>query len=225
VSTIEPIFDILPSPQRALWADLNNVTANGFTLYGGTALALRLGHRSSVDFDFFSASPLDRAKLYSEVPILSTGQVVQDDGDTLTILVPSKAEFVKISFFGSIGFGRVDSPAFTSDNILEIASLLDIFATKVKVILQRAEAKDYRDIVALLKVGQSLSRGLGAAKALYGLQFQPSESLKALTYFEDGDLTTVTKPDRNTLITAAANVTDIDDVAIVSRDLSGAAVR
>lgn len=49
----KPRLDILPPSQRRLWGELINVPKT-FTLYGGTAIALQLGHRASVDFDFFS---------------------------------------------------------------------------------------------------------------------------------------------------------------------------
>jgi len=52
-----PNLSILPPPQLRLWSELD-ATPEAFTLYGGTALALRLGHRTSVDFDFFSISLL-----------------------------------------------------------------------------------------------------------------------------------------------------------------------
>ena len=55
-------------------------------------------------------------------------------------------------------------------------------ATKLKVILQRAEAKDYLDIAVLLDRGITLGNGLAGAAALYGSAFQPSEALKALAY-------------------------------------------
>lgn len=45
--------DILPKSQQALWPQLKEVP-NEYVLYGGTAIALRYGHRNSVDFDFFS---------------------------------------------------------------------------------------------------------------------------------------------------------------------------
>lgn len=48
-----PKLDILPAGQRSIWQQLAATPAE-FVLYGGTALALRLGHRQSVDFDFFS---------------------------------------------------------------------------------------------------------------------------------------------------------------------------
>jgi uracil-DNA glycosylase len=49
-----PRADVLPLPQRRLWPELAVVQNEAFVLYGGTAVALFLGHRESVDFDFFS---------------------------------------------------------------------------------------------------------------------------------------------------------------------------
>jgi hypothetical protein len=53
-------MEILPPAQRLVWPDLAAAHRLGFVLYGGTAIALRLGHRSSVDFDFFTADPLKK---------------------------------------------------------------------------------------------------------------------------------------------------------------------
>lgn len=53
--TFTPRLDVLPPAQQALWPRLRAAAGLGFVLYGGTAIALRLGHRASVDFDFFSA--------------------------------------------------------------------------------------------------------------------------------------------------------------------------
>jgi hypothetical protein len=49
----KPSLEILPPTQQRLWLGLKAATALGFVLYGGTAIALRLGHRPSVDFNFF----------------------------------------------------------------------------------------------------------------------------------------------------------------------------
>ncbi|WP_443747297.1 nucleotidyl transferase AbiEii/AbiGii toxin family protein [Asticcacaulis solisilvae] len=64
MTTFAPRTDILPEAQRQLRPYLAEVTRQGFVLYGGTAIALRLGHRVSVDFDFFHHLPLDRNRLY-----------------------------------------------------------------------------------------------------------------------------------------------------------------
>lgn len=63
-----PNLGILPPSQLELWPELA-ATPPHFTMYGGTALALRLGHRTSVDFDFFSAQSFDPERLANAVPI------------------------------------------------------------------------------------------------------------------------------------------------------------
>ncbi len=192
-------------------------------LYGGTAIALRLGHRQSVDFDFFSERPLDADALRSALPFLSQALVLQDRPNSLGVLVPAgegDPMTVKLSFFGGIDFGRVGEPELTSDGTLQIASLDDLMATKAKVLLQRVEAKDYRDVAAMVAAGVSLAKGLAAARQLYGAAFQPSECLKALVYFEGGDLDTVSVDERQILIRAAAAVRDLPDLHILSRSLS-----
>jgi Nucleotidyl transferase AbiEii toxin, Type IV TA system len=52
VDSFTPKLEILPAAQRLLWQELGAIPG-GFTLYGGTAIALHLGHRQSIDFDFF----------------------------------------------------------------------------------------------------------------------------------------------------------------------------
>lgn len=73
---MEPRVDLLPSAQRSLWPRLKAVPAD-FMLYGGTALALRLGHRESVDFDFFSDRSFTPAELQAEIPLLSSIALAQ----------------------------------------------------------------------------------------------------------------------------------------------------
>lgn len=220
----KPCFDILPSAQKRLWPELRNAQHLGFTLYGGTAIALRLGHRDSIDFDFFSENPIDREAIRAAFPFMGKAETLQDQGNTWVVLAPSghpEEKGVKVSFFGTIAFGRVGEPDFTDDGILQVASFADLMATKVKVVLQRAEAKDYRDVAAMVNAGVSLSHGLASARRLYGPNFQPSESLKALVYFNDGDLNTLTANERNTLTEAVKLVGELPDVALRSKSLSG----
>ena len=70
----------------------------------------------------------------------------------------------------------------------------------------RADAKDYFDIDALLRTGITLEDALGAAGAVYGSGFNPLLSLKALTYYAEGDLDTVPKTVRDRLAAAVAAV-------------------
>ena len=64
-----PRLDILPRPQRQLWPELRQIPKH-FVLYGGTAIALRLGHRASIDFDFFTNESFEPAKILSSLPCL-----------------------------------------------------------------------------------------------------------------------------------------------------------
>jgi hypothetical protein len=218
----KPRLDILPPAQRRLWPELRHTVDLKFTLYGGTAIALRLGHRHSVDFDFFSASPLDRTAIAAAFPFIARATTLQDRNNTWVVLAPdTEAEQVKVSFFGALDFGRVGEPELTADGVLRVASFDDLMATKLKVVLQRAEAKDYRDIAAMLDAGVSLSRGLACARLLFGPNFQPGESLKALVYFNDGDLDTLTAAEKNTLVGAvkAVHALPAADVVLLAREL------
>jgi hypothetical protein len=103
--------------------------------------------------------------------------------------------------------------------VLQVASFEDLMATKLKVVLQRAEAKDYRDVAAMLNAGVDLPRGLASARVLFGPNFQPSESLKALVFFKDGDLNTLSASEKNTLIEAVKQVRDLPEVLLRSTRL------
>lgn len=222
--TFTPRIGVLPPEQRQLWLALGPATRLGFVLYGGTAIALRLGHRPSVDFDFFTEAPLDRAALQAALPFLERATVVQDQRDAWSVLVPGAdgggRSHVKVSFFGTIDFGRVGEPDLTEDGVLLVASLADLMATKVKVVLQRAEAKDYRDIASMIAAGMSLAGALSAARQMFGPSFQPSESLKALVFFGDGDLGTLSVDEKATLIQAVRGVGALPHVPVVSRQLA-----
>lgn len=199
-----PNLSILPEPQRQLWAELKG-TPQTFVLYGGTALALRLGHRQSEDFYFFSNEPFHPDSLRASIPYLKQAEMTQFQDNTLTALVDRNGP-VKLSFFGALGIKRVQDPDIAKENGVQIASLLDLLASKLKTVQSRAEAKDYRDIVALFDAGLSLGEGLGAAAAIYGKNFNGALSLKALTFFEDGILPSLAPAIQKRLRAAATSV-------------------
>jgi hypothetical protein len=181
--TFQPRLDILPAPQRALWPELD-ATPEHFTLYGGTALALRLGHRQSADFDFFSHTAFDPAALAREIPYLVGAEQVQVAGHTLTCRV-ERGGPVLVSFFGNLGLGEAAPREVGAGSKVHVASLLDIAGTKAAVVQQRAQARDYLDIDALLRHGIDLPQLLAAGTVVYGRSFNPLITLKALSYFED----------------------------------------
>jgi hypothetical protein len=220
-----PRLDHLPRPQLKIWPELKGLARLGFVLYGGTGIALRLGHRPSVDFDFFTDKALDRRALQRALPVLSRSTILQDEVDTVSALVRVGKVKVKISFFAALRIGRVGKPDWTEDGVLQVASLQDLLATKLKVLLQRVEAKDYLDVAAMLENEADLAAGLAAARALYGDTFPPNECLKALVYFEGGDLSSLPSAVRSTLIESVRAVDDLPKMRRSSRALGAPIAR
>lgn len=189
MSTVElqPKISILPKSQLLLWEELSG-TPNDFILYGGTALALRLGHRKSVDFDFFSPKPFDPEELYKSIPYLQNSKILQKSKNTLTCSVDRDGS-VLVSFFGGLNIRQVNQPCNIESTHLRIASLEDLAGTKAAVIQKRAEAKDYLDIYAILTISKlSLENILAYASAIYGEEFNHYITLKAMCYFEEQEL-------------------------------------
>jgi hypothetical protein len=105
VPKFTPRLEVLPPPQRRLWPELGAIPPR-FALYGGTGLAVRLGHRDSVDFDFFSKEPFDARALARDIPFLDGAERLQVGENTLTCRVERDGA-VLVSFFGGLGFGQV----------------------------------------------------------------------------------------------------------------------
>ncbi|MDR3669477.1 MAG: nucleotidyl transferase AbiEii/AbiGii toxin family protein [Holophaga sp.] len=217
-----PELHMLPPNQRALWQSLGCLRHQGFVLYGGTAISLRLGHRISIDFDFFTERAFDHSALIAALPFNERSQVIQEAPNTLTLLVAPEngvGEEVKVSLFGGLTTGRVGNPEVTNDGVIVVASLLDLMGSKLKVIQQRAEKKDYLDIHTMIERGVRLDEGLAAGRALYGKAFQPSEALKAMTFFGDGDLRELPATVRESLINESSSIKSIPMVASISLSL------
>jgi hypothetical protein len=206
-------LDVLPPPQRRLWDELAEVPPE-FVLYAGTALALHLGHRASVVFDFFSDGPLDARRLAPAVPFLVQATVTQREPNTFSCIV-DRGGPVKLPFFGLPWLTRLSPPLVAPGNNLQVASLLDIAAAKASVVQQRAEAKDYLDIDALLSAGVDLPTVLAAGRAVHGAHFNPQNTLKALSYFEDGNLRRLPEPVKERLRRAVRDV-DLDRLPALS---------
>jgi hypothetical protein len=219
----KPQLHILPPSQRLLWDELHAVPAD-FVLYRGTAIALHLGHRDSIDFDFFSTEPFNPAQLYNKVSFLAGAEITQQEKNTLTCLI-DRGGPVKVSFFGVPQIRRVEEPHVAEGNQLKVASLVDLAGIKAAVVQQRAEAKDYVDLDALMRHGIGLPTALAAANAIYGRSFNPQITLKALSYFGEGSLRTLPPEVKQRIVSAVATI-DLDALprlgnGAVRHDLEG----
>jgi hypothetical protein len=216
----DPRLDVLPEAQRYIWPSLAAAPRLSFVLYGGTAVALHCGHRTSEDFDFFRHAGIDRDRLTRAFPFISQSEILQEEPNTVVVSAPTPRGPVKVSFFGGLRFGRIRKPIETRDGVLLIASRDDLLVTKLKAILNRAEVKDYADIAELLRSGGSLATALAAFRRMFG--GEPATVLRAIGYFEDGDVSTLSRRDRTLLRKARNSIAgDLPAVRITPGNLAG----
>lgn len=153
---------------------------DNFYLAGGTSLALHLGHRDSIDFDFFTEEDINTKELFERLRKIFEGHKllkIQEENNTLTALIDGS---VKISFF-THKYKLIDKTI--SDENLTYASISDIGCMKLSAITGRASNKDYIDLYFILKFF-SLSDLLDKAHRKYP-QLDRNLILKSLVYFED----------------------------------------
>lgn len=207
----KPQLNCLPTPQRELWPRLGEVP-HDFVLYGGTALALHLGHRQSEDFDFFSRKPFEPKQLFSSLSLLKGSTIEQADSNTLSVTLPG--DDIKLSFFGGLESMLTVFDAVLADNGVSVASIGDIFGCKCATVQSRATTKDYDDISAILEQTRwTLADGLSFASAIYGESFIAHATLYALSYF--GDLDAPLSQDKQKVLQAAVQAIDLAALPVV----------
>lgn len=139
-----PKLGILQPPQRSLWDELRQ-TPPEFVLYGGTALSLRLGHRHSHDFDFFSNSSFVPESLRKRIQFLQGAEISQIEANTLTAIVDRNGP-VKVSFVCGLALNRVYDPEITEDNKVRVP----LYSTSQQRSLQRFNSERKREITKTL---------------------------------------------------------------------------
>jgi hypothetical protein len=147
-------------------------------LVGGTALALQMGHRKSIDLDIFGSVSASSAEIRQSLSAKHDVQVLKESENIDIYLVDGvKVDFVNYSY----GLVR---PVVVQDN-LRLASIEDIAAIKISAVIGRGTKKDFVDLFFLLK-RYSLKEILELYSAKYpdGTLFI---ALKSLTYFEDAE--------------------------------------
>lgn len=173
--------DVLPPRQRKTLTKLvaDDLCA-GFYLAGGTALALQLGHRRSVDFDFFAPDPFDSAIKVRDLDQAGKFELFHQDKDT----VNGSLDGVRLSFF--YYRYRLLQPLMAYET-LAVARKLDIAAMKVQAIAGRGSRKDFIDLYFLMKE-YSLEKIMASYSAKFGSRLANRyHALKSLVYFADAE--------------------------------------
>lgn len=150
-------------------------------LAGGTALALQLGHRLSVDLDFFSQGDLDTKKLKKDLSESGFKYKINNETTGTLELV---MDDVKISFM------EYRYPLLKDFEIFEknkLASVLDIAAMKVTAISSRGSKKDFVDIWMILQKYEPVEIFDAVRKKYQNANYSTAHLLKSLTYFKDAE--------------------------------------
>ena len=172
-------YNILDKKRLKILPLLKNFKKD-FYLAGGTGLALQLGHRDSIDFDFFSKNNIDTQKLFLQIKKIFKGYKIlkiQEERNTLTVFID---ENIKLSFFTynyRLIKKTIDEPYFN------IASIIDIADMKLSAIVSRANNKDYIDLYFIFKE-VSLKNILKDLNKKFP-ELDVNLVLKSLVYFKD----------------------------------------
>lgn len=164
---------------KEIWPKLKNFT--DFYLAGGTALALQLGHRISVDFDFFSSEPIEKnlllkiKKLFPDKTIFPSVNNPQE----LTIFIDE----VKITFLQYPFPLMIELVNYEGVKILDIK---EIAATKAYTVGRRGSLKDYVDLYFIVFDNYAiLAEIIEIAEKKYGGEFNSRLFLEQLIYLDD----------------------------------------
>lgn len=172
-------LEALTSNTKKIWPALS--AFSDFCLAGGTALALQIGHRVSVDFDFFSEKELPPSLLDRLEDTFKNSEVkiILNSAGQLTILIDG----VSVTFL-TYRFPIFHPPVDFEG--VKILSVLEIAATKAYVLGRRATYKDYVDLYFVMSEGRSSLKEIAdLSQKKYGEEFNLRLFLEQLVYLDD----------------------------------------
>jgi len=152
-------------------------------LVGGTAIALQIGHRRSIDFDLFSDQGFRNGAIIKEIEeIQKIDQIIVNRKEELTFLTNG----VKFTFF-QFPFKLEYEQNF--DSYIKIPSLIVLGAMKAYALGQRAKWKDYVDLYFIIKQYHSIQEISEKATEIFDTKFNEKLLRSQLSYFEDVNYT------------------------------------
>ncbi|MDP3150089.1 MAG: nucleotidyl transferase AbiEii/AbiGii toxin family protein [Ignavibacteria bacterium] len=150
-----------------------------FYLVGGTAIALYLGHRRSIDFDLFTSTKIDRNTLEEKITTLKFKfKTLHQTPLEWTFFIGK----VKITFYQ---FPHLVEHKDNFEKIISLPSLLDLAAMKAYALGGRGKWKDYVDLYFIFKNHFSFVEVAARADALFGDGFNEKLFREQLTYYDD----------------------------------------
>lgn len=172
--------EILDRKRQQIFYKLREVSSKA-VLIGGTALALQIRHRRSIDFDLITEKPIEKNLLSRVNQIFSSERITPrvDSPNELTILVGG----IKITFFH---YPYPNLHLLIKTNFVDLYSLYDLASNKAHTIGRRGEWKDYVDLYFLLKMKKlNISQVIEETKKRFGGEFNEKLFWEQLVYWND----------------------------------------
>ena len=173
--------EILTKEQTDLLPLVGSFSKN-FGLVGGTAAALLIGHRRSIDFDLFTNKEFKNPEIRKKIlKFNEISKMIRDENGQYTLII-NKVRFTFFHYPFKINFSE------RFDNIIGLPDLLTLAAMKAYVLGRRAKWKNYVDLYFILK-NYSIDQVIKRADAIFGSEFNEKMFRAQLAYFKDIDYT------------------------------------
>ncbi|WP_396174805.1 nucleotidyl transferase AbiEii/AbiGii toxin family protein [Flavobacterium sp.] len=168
-------LEILNKAQNQLLSTLVQFKRE-YYLVGGTAIALHIGHRESIDFDLFKEKDIRKKDIFSKLKTIDY-KVSFADYNQLNM----SANGVKITFFSFPYKVPISSEL---KGIIKMPDLLTLAAMKAFALGRRAKWKDYVDLYFILKFHFAFKEVLTKAKEIFGDEFIEKQFIAQIGYFK-----------------------------------------
>jgi len=176
MATLHP--EILTKEQKEL-LPLVKKFYKDFGLVGGTAIALHIGHRESVDFDLFSFEEFKNVNIKKRIlRSKKIDNIIRDETEQFTFVING----VLFTFFR---YPFKINYEINFNQTLKMPSLLTLAAMKLFALGRRAKWKDYVDLYFIIKDFHSVSEIIKQAESMFGNEFNEKICREQLAYFED----------------------------------------
>ncbi len=170
--------EILSKEQIEL-LEVLKIFSSDFGLVGGTAIALQIGHRESIDFDLFSIDEFDNNVIKRKIEkFAKIDRTIVNKKLEYTFLINS----VKFTFYQYPFKIKYDK---NIEGIIKMPDLITLSAMKAYALGKRVKWKDYVDLYFVMKDYYSLQEVVRKTKEIFGKEFNINMFISQLSYFED----------------------------------------
>ncbi|OGG20723.1 hypothetical protein A3D03_05555 [Candidatus Gottesmanbacteria bacterium RIFCSPHIGHO2_02_FULL_40_13] len=169
------------SPEQSALLNILKLFSGDFGLVGGTAIALHLGHRESIDFDLFTFDEFINQKIRRKISRdAKIDAVLRDETGQFTLVI-NGVRFTFFQFPYKINYSE------SFGDIVKLPDILTLAAMKAFALGRRAKWKDYVDLYFILKAHHTVSEITMKGVEIFGNEFNEKIFRTQLAYFNDID--------------------------------------